>query len=260
MGAALMALIGLGAMVALVQIGLTRPGLSAWIRVLDLVLGLGFGAGCIWFGLAMRRAFRSRSGYLELHGDSIVLYDSGLFDGPWEIPVELLRGALIDRSPTRGLMLLPGNVKRFPVSGGDGGKTQATLARWLFSNQGGSPLPTLGGKQVPNVAIIFRRPATFARLRRRGGLTVFFTEYGLAGGDRPLPDTEYGGVLVALDDIETFSRYLRDRDLLLDHVSTADALRLGATLERERGRRGQVFFVLGVMVILLIIRFRLMSW
>jgi hypothetical protein len=66
------------------------------------------------------------------------------------------------------------------------GTARTGAARSLFSQQGGSPLPMLGGKQVPNVALLFRGPLAFETLRRRGGLSVFFTEYGPAGADRPL--------------------------------------------------------------------------
>lgn len=245
-----MALVGLIALLGITDVALTRPDINVWVRLIDVAVGVGLAALCVWFGVATKRAILSRAGYLEMRDDSIAVYDSALFDRPWEVPIRFLRGVAIDPRAREGLGW---NLTRFPIVSEAASGRESRFAPWLFSWKGGSPLPMLGGKLIPNVALFFRSPLRMDSLRRRAGLSVFATEYGPAGADRPRPNMDYPGLLMAIEDAESFRRWCAGKGLLVHEISSADAEAVGATIERERSHRKQVIIVIGLAVLALIV-------
>lgn len=228
-------------------------------RLILAAASLGFGALSFWYGRAFLRAGRALSGYLELRDKSIIVYDSVHFAIPWEVPLERIRGVLIDRTPTKGLATRFGG-KRFRISPMTGTAAVEPLAGWLYSQPGGSPLPQIRDES-PNLAILLEHPSAFNSLRPKVSLTnrmTGFAGYGPSIDRRPKPNSVYGGVLLAVNDLETAATYFRERHLLMEELSSDEAARLGATKERERTGRAATYWFLAIMIILLIIRIRLM--
>lgn len=242
-------LLGVLPVIAFTQLALTRPDLRTWNRIFDIAIGLGFGALFVWFGFAFKKAILARKGYVDLNSQAIVVKDSVLFDGPWELPMQLVRGVCVDPAPPTIRSFSAS--KRFPIDFQAGTTVKdGAVARYIYSYYGGSPLPQLGSKQTPNVAIFFKTPLRIKTLRRRVGPSIVFTEWGPFGADRPRVGAEYRGVLLTIEKVDELRRFFADRDLLLDRVPAADAEWLGATVQAERGRRQQAFTILGLMIFL----------
>jgi hypothetical protein len=245
--------LGLAGLIGLVDTALRTPDLPTWQRIAGMVLGPAVGGGCVWFGWTIRQAARARFGFMDLGERSLLLFDAGLFERPWEIPLEDVSGVLIDEKTERRV----GPVNRFHVTPAADGSNEPASS-WLYSSRGGSALPMLGGKQDPNVALLFERPMAFPGLRARDGRTVAYTEYGPSRASRPRPGISYPGVLLAVDEVDSLRRFAGERGLLQSELSASEAFRLGSTKANEDKRRGAFFTIATLMGILLLIQLKML--
>ena len=213
-------------------------------RIPEIVMGAALVTLVFASIFGMVRTRRSGRGYMELRNDSLVLHDPKLLEHPWEIPIDLIRGALVDSGRPR--FRLEGQ-RRFSIENGSGNGVAPELARWLYSELGGSPLPLIGQNQPPNVAIVFGAPLEIETLRPRRSPWTSTGSFG--GASQPTPGEEYRGVLVAVEDPPAVRRFFADKGLMLDALPIAEAERLGATAERERRHRRGLWVALVVMVV-----------
>jgi hypothetical protein len=249
-----------------------RPeGISPDEETAVRVTGVLFALPCAWASWRLVRPALARRAYLELAPDKLVVVHPGLLKKPLEIHRSYIKAAAVDPRPWRWRWL--GNKGRFhlggpganptlsPISGaepvypagGDEPRPSATRGdhpEWLFSVNGGSPLPLLSTvDDVPNVAFLFEEPIRMVSVRR--GMRPFATK-------SPVHVLAYGraarGLLVKLKDAEAAEREL-SQWITVRPLTTADVLTIQpdeAYAKRARKSRRVVNAWLGVLLFLLL--------
>jgi hypothetical protein len=217
-----------------------------------------------------------RRAYLELTPEKLVVVHPGLLKRPIEIHRSYIKAAAVDPRPWRWRWL--GNKGRFhlggaganptigPIVGGSSlppppvaepgeaqpgvGRRKGEVPEWLFSVNGGSPLPLLSTvDDVPNVAFLFAEPIKMVSVRR--GMRPFATK-------SPVHVVAYGraarGLLVKVKDPEAAERAL-SQWITVRPVTTADVLTIQPDevyARAARRSRRVVNLWLGILLLLLV--------
>lgn len=231
--------------------------------------GLIFAAPCAWASWRLARPALARRAYLELTPEKLVVVHPGLLKKPLELHRSYIKAAAVDPRPWRWRWL--GNKGRFhlggagadpnigPITGAapvDPVDTVSTPAdssahpEWLFSVNGGSPLPLLSTvDDVPNVAFLFEEPIRMVSVRR--GMRPFATK-------SPVHVLAYGraarGLLVKVKDADAAQRELAQW-ITVRPITTEDVLTIQPDEEyakRARKSRRVVNAWMGVLLFFLL--------
>lgn len=253
-------------------------------RAVQLVTGLLFATACGWGAWRLARPALVRRAYLELAPDGLVVVHPGLLKKPLQIHRSYIKAVAVDPRPWRWRWL--GNKGRFhlggagadpmigPIAGGSAPPPPPPLAgpigpgaapagappsqaasggalpEWLFSVNGGSPLPLLSTvDDVPNVAFLFEEPIRMVSVRR--GMRPFATK-------SPVHVLAYGraarGLLVKVKDPAAAEQALSQWTTVRP-LTTADVLTIQPDEEyarRARKSRRVVNVWLGILLLLLV--------
>jgi hypothetical protein len=238
-----------------------------------LVTGILFAGACAWGAWRLARPALVRRAYLELTPEKLVVVHPGLLKRPLEIHRSYVKAAAVDPRPWRWRWL--GNKGRFhlggagadptvgPIVGGavtmvtpmpvpveTSGAQVPEVPEWLFSVNGGSPLPLLSTvDDVPNVAFLFEEPIRMVSVRR--GMRPFATK-------SPVHVLAHGraarGLLVKTKDAVAAEQALSQWTTVRP-ITTADVLTIQpdeAYAARARKSRRVVNIWLGILLLLLV--------
>jgi hypothetical protein len=247
-------------------------------KSVQLVTGLLFATACGWGAWRLARPALVRRAYLELTPESLVVVHPGLLKRPLQIHRSYVKATAVDPRPWRWRWL--GNKGRFhlggagadptigPITGGSlpisepvtpvtgaemtpsGAKPEHGLPEWLFSVNGGSPLPLLSTvDDVPNVAFLFEEPIRMVSVRR--GMRPFATK-------SPVHVLAHGraarGLLVKVKDAAAAEQALSQWTTVRP-LTTADVLTIQPDEEyarRARRSRRAVNVWLGILLLFLV--------
>ena len=233
--------------------------------------GVLFAVPCAWAAWRLARPALVRRAYLELAPEKLVVVHPGLLKKPLELHRSYIKAAAVDPRPWRWRWL--GNKGRFhlggagldptvgPIVGGAaapaepmsdtaGAVDRSPHPEWLFSVNGGSPLPLLSTvDDVPNVAFLFEEPIRMVSVRR--GMRPFATK-------SPVHVLAHGraarGLLVKVKDAAAAERELSQWTTVRP-VTTADVLTIqpDENYAREaRKSRRVVNIWLGILLVVLV--------
>ena len=259
----------------IVAVGEGPSGASGDEEAVARFTGIMFAVPCAWASWRLARPALVRRAYLELAPEKLVVVHPGLLKRPLEIHRSYVKAAAVDPRPWRWRWL--GNKGRFHLGGagadpnigpivGDAPPTADVVAdsdppapattppgehpEWLFSVNGGSPLPLLSTvDDVPNVAFLFEEPIRMISVRR--GMRPFATK-------SPVHVLAYGraarGLLVKVKDATAAERELSQWTTVRP-LTTSDVLTIQPDEEyarRARKSRRVVNLWLGILLLFLV--------
>lgn len=156
------ALAAFGGIVSIIE-GETQSGPVARGALVTLCVVLLL-AG-LWVGSSLFRVAFARKAYLEVRDDAIVITHPGIFRKPVLIPRDLISVAAFDDRPASWRRFR--DHKRFHLAGEMAAADGHDEPDWLYSKEGGSPLPLLSHvHDVPNIALLFTHPIRLRPARR----------------------------------------------------------------------------------------------
>ena len=200
-----------------------------------------FALACFWMAFLYCRPGFTRTAYVELGPNALVVHHGGLLTKPLSIPRESIKAVAID--PRQWRWRWVGNKGRFHLATqpSDGGPPE-----WLFSVIGGSPFPLLSNvDDVPNLAFLFSEPVRMQHVRRAARMFASKNPVHV-----PVQGRDVRGLLVKVKDVAaaegSLASWTTVRPLTTDDVAAGEPDAAYKAKAKKRRRTANVW--LGILL------------